>query len=353
MTSARSRKKTSCVAVFAGGMSLGAYGAGAFELVTEAGHQVRWVAGSSIGAVNAALIAGNPPETRLDHLKRFWSLVQPHPDDIASVQARKARSWASVLRSRLDGAPGHFVPRIFQSSAGFVSTYDLGPMAFTLESLLDFDLLNNGPARFSLLTTDLATGEPVAFDTGRGCKIEMSHILASCGLPPEFPPVNIEDRTLGDGGLTANAPLCLVADELEDGDLCIVIDNFSSRGALPNSLESASARKSELMFANQTAAQLTRIRETAALKRMISELAKTSRGGSAKLLRQARAVHPAEPEILTIAYRPEPWEAGPEMTFDYSPRTIFDRWQAGRHDMKRVLQCHLKALAEQETGASR
>jgi NTE family protein len=324
-------------------MSLGAYGAGAFDFLTDAGHQVRWVAGSSIGAVNAALVAGSQPQARVDHLRRFWSLIQPHPDDNGSVQARKARSWASVLRSRLDGAPGHFVPRIFQSSGGFVSSYDLGPMAVTLANLIDFDLLNEGSVRFSLLTTDLATGEPIAFDTGRGDRIEMSHILASCGLPPEFPAVRIRNRTLGDGGLTANAPLCVVADELEDGDLCIVIDNFSNQGALPDSLESASARKSELIFASQTTTQLAMIRETARLKRTISQLAETSRGRNAKLPREARAIDPAEPAILAIAYRPEPWEAGPELIFDYSPRTIFDRWQAGRRDMERVLQSHRMA----------
>jgi NTE family protein len=219
-------------------------------------------------------------------------------------------------------------------------------MAVTLENLIDFDVLNDGPIRLSILATDLATGEPVAFDTGRGDKISIAHILASCGLPPEFPPVEIAGRALGDGGLIANAPLGLIADELEDDDICIILDNFSSLGALPDSLESASTRKLQLMFARQTAAQIAHIRKEAALKRTISELTKTDRGGSSKLLREARAVHSSEPEILTIAYRPPAWEAGPEMMFDYNPRTIFDRWQAGRRDMKHALQSDL-AAAEQ------
>jgi NTE family protein len=124
--------------------------------------------------VNAASFAGNAPKRRIEHLRRFWSLVPSHPDDSASVVARKASAWASVLRTRVGGAPGHFVPRLIESSRGFISNYDLGPLKATLTRLIDFDLLNAGPLRYNLLTTDLETGEGVAFDTGRGDRIGLA-----------------------------------------------------------------------------------------------------------------------------------------------------------------------------------
>jgi NTE family protein len=345
---------SSCVAVFAGGMSLGAYGAGAFEGLVESGLQVRWVAGSSIGAVNAALIAGNPPHKRLERLQRFWSLAPPHPDDCVRDTARHARAWASVLRTRLDGVPGHFVPRLFQSSRGFVSTYDLGPMDGTLSNMIDFDLLNSGAVRYSLLTTDLTTGEGLAFDTGKGDKIEMAHILASCGLPPEFAPVEIEGRTLGDGGLNANAPFGLVSAELEDGDLCIIADNFNPLGRAPDSMERASARKSELMFSRQTTAEIAAFRETEKLKSLIERLALRTGGADEEALQAASRIHAVDAEVVTIAYRAPQWEAGPEMMFDYSTRTIYDRWQSGRRDVAQMMRDRsppVRAVSEEKSVA--
>jgi predicted acylesterase/phospholipase RssA len=81
------------------------------------------------------------------------------------------------------------------------------PLKTRLAELVDFSRLNGGEVRVSVATTDIETGELVIFDTARGHRIELDHVLASCGFLPEFPAVEIDGRLLGDGGLSANAPV--------------------------------------------------------------------------------------------------------------------------------------------------
>ena len=183
--------------------------------------------------------------------------------------------------------------------------------------MIDFDLLNSGEARVSVATTDIESGEPVIFDTAAGDRIELDHLLASCGFLPEFAPLEIAGRLLGDGGLSMNAPVEVVLEEPgSPPPYVLVVDLFARDGSRPTSLEAALARKNDLTFSNQT----------------ILRLEAFERGRKA-----AGATGPAGPPVFYLSYRAVPEEAGPEKMFDLSRQTAEDRWQVGCLDMREAL----------------
>ena len=186
------------------------------------------------------------------------------------------------------------------------------------------------------MTTDLETGEGVLYDTAEGDQITVDHLMASCGLPPEFPAVEIDGRILGDGGLWTNAPIEPVLREL-DGGLCVLVDTYMREGERHASIESGIDRKIELMYANQTWLQLEAFNREAALRAQLAELS----GLVAKAKRKPELEAEAEkspPEILRIGYRAPDWEAGPERPFDYAHDTLAARWAAGSRDLKQVFE---------------
>lgn len=301
--------------VLSGGLGLGAYQAGAYEaLVRDGRMNPSWVAGSSVGAINGALIAGSDTPTRVETLREFWSagdlwLRQPSfPGSVGHAQ-----NWLNVLHTRLFGAAGHFRPRFINPFSlnpfsRFRSLYDLSPLRMQLDRLVDFGRLNSGGVRFSVAATDIQTGELLIFDTSRD-QIAMDHLLASCGFLPEFAPVEIDGRLLGDGGLSANVPIeAITRGNDRSVDLLFVVDLFARDGTRPNSLEDALARKNDLVFGNQTLRRLESYAETGRL-----------------------------PPVIYLSYRPVDEEAGPEKTFDLSRGTIAVRWASGVEDMKCAL----------------
>jgi NTE family protein len=300
--------------VFAGGMGLGAYQAGAYQKFHEAGEfEVDRLAGSSIGAINAALIAGNPPKRAIAALREFWSepnAWQPR-QTVPSASFHYAQNWMSAIATRLVGAPGLFRPRTpgwpFED---FKSLYDVSPTRRSLERLIDFKRLN-GSLRLTIATTDVATGEMVWFDTMRD-ELTVDHLLASSGMMPEFPPVRIGGRLLADGGLSANAPFDpLLSDETSR--LIFVLDLFARDGGLPRSFTAAIARKNELMFGNQSLRLLDFWRDT------------RPQANDGK-------------RVVYMSYRASPDEADAERLFDFSGVTMQERWNVGALDMEAALK---------------
>jgi len=234
--------------VLSGGLGLGAYHAGAYQAMKEGGIEPHRIAGSSVGAVNGALIAGSKAEERIDALRAFWSAgdlwfrAASFPGYLGHTQ-----NWFSVMHTRLFGASGHFRPRVPSAWGPFRSLYDLAPMRERLERLVDFGRLNSGEVGYSVAATDIETGELVVFDSAKGDEISIDHLMASCGFLPEFAPVDIGERLLGDGGLSANAPIEALANHAAKG-LVFVIDLFARDGERPRSLEDALARKNDIMF---------------------------------------------------------------------------------------------------------
>jgi NTE family protein len=320
--------------VLSGGIGLGAYQAGAYEaLHARDDLSLDWISASSVGAVNAALIAGTPRERRVEALHAFWtsapfgSAVLPGAD--IRGPWRHAQNWISVLQARLFGAWGHFHPRLAAHGLqGFASLYDLSPMRRRLEKLVDFQRLNSGDIRLCVATTDIQTGDPIIFDTGKAMRIGIDHLQASCGFLPEFPPVEIENRLLGDGGLSTNAPFEPVVEEQDGRErITLVVDLYARDGGRPMGLESALARKNDLLFGNQTYLRLEAWQRERQLREEVARL--RDRGTARKGRRGTR--------VFYLSYRAPPEEAGPEKAFDLSRSTIETRWRAGLLDMEEAL----------------
>jgi len=289
--------------VLAGGVALGAYQAGVFEALQDAARRVSWIAGSSVGAINGSLIAGTPPEKRQDTLGAYWLRGSPWqaPPWAHSGGLRHAYNWLSVAQGRLLGSPRHV------RAGGTHSLYDLQPTIDFLRREVDFGRLNGGEIRFTVAAVDIESGDPVYFDTGKGARIEIDHVLASCGFLPEFAPVEVGGQLLGDGGLAVNAPLEPVLDEQQHGAV-LVADLFARDGRRPRGLEEALERKNALLFGNQTYSRLELYRK------------------------QWRRTGQPAPAVLYLSYRPVEHEAGPEAPFDFSRASAEDRWREGRLD---------------------
>ncbi len=213
--------------VLGGGNAVGAYFAGAYEALHAAVQEPDWVAGSSVGAITAALIAGNSPPLRLERLRR-WRERASAPNWLPPFA--RASQWAAAIESRLLGRPALFHTRMLglrTASPEQASVYDTTPMRETLTALIDFDRLNGGDMRVSIKCTDLEGGEEVAFDTGQD-RLGPEHLMASAALIPDLPPVRVGGRLLVDGGLASNTPAELALEE----DLLAEVEGEGGRVAM-------------------------------------------------------------------------------------------------------------------------
>jgi NTE family protein len=344
--------------VLPGGVALGAFEAGAYAALEEAGAPLPgWFVGASIGAVNAAIVAGNPPGRRVERLRRFWESVARDPTPATSFLLgpppaegawRKAYNEASALQALLLGRPGLFRPRLAagERMGAAPALYDLQPLRERLPDLLDFDRLNGGGTRLTVATTDVVSGERVVFDTARGgARIGPEHVAASCALLPLFAPVEIEGRLLGDGGLAANAPVDLVLDEPEPGGdlLCLVVELFTLRGRRPDTLAASAARATDLAFGGQTRRILEGRGREHRLRALVGRLADRLPPGLrddpeiASVLAEAGADAARSATVLCVGYRAPPDQARPGDAFDFSPATLNDRWEAGARGMREAL----------------
>jgi NTE family protein len=347
--------------VLSGGIGLGAYQGGVYAaLHGHAGLRPDWVAGSSIGAVNAAVIAGTAPGDRLGRLTELWMVEDPWReiwpagrDTPGALPWRHLQNWTSVMQTRLFGRSGYFRPRFMTGAlTPPASFYDLDPLRRRLEELVDFGRLNSGEVRVAIATTDIESGETVLFDTARGDRIGVDHILASCGFLPEFAPLEIDGRLLGDGGLSVNAPLeAVVYDERDQAErVCFVVDLFARDGTRPTGVESAFARRRDLIFGNQTHKRIEAFQRESALRDRLTALAE---GLKPEARSGAGALPGRTPvrAILYLSYRAPPEEAGPEKPFDLSRSTIAERWRAGELDMGEALR-QLAHLPQSSHGCS-
>ncbi len=304
--------------VFSGGLGLAAYHAGAYEAFARHSTPLHWVAGSSAGAVTAALIAGSPEDQRIARLREFWNWPPPRNGRPAAWQ--HLHGWFGAISTRLLGSYGHFHPRVpLIDPFRFRSLYDLRPMRDRLKALVDFRRLNSGEMQVTIVATDIETGEPVVFDSSRA-PVEIDHLLASCGFLPEFAPVELNGRCLGDGGLSLNAPFDPILDgDMEDDLQLYVLDLYARDGDRPTSLEAALERKNDLLFGNQTYLRLKYCAELRKAKRKLN-------GASEQRDR-----------ITLLSYRPGAEEPGPEKSFELSRAALAQRWHAGLLDMEHAI----------------
>jgi NTE family protein len=338
--------------VLQGGGALGAYQAGVYEALAAAQLHPDWVAGISIGAVNAALIAGNAPETRVEKLRRFWEMVTTEPLPlwlVPEVNGDLARCFANRWHGAaafFTGATGFFSPRWippFLSAAGTpdaTSFYDTSALKTTLERLVDFDRINSGEMRFSVGAVNVATGNFVYFDNATH-RIGPEHIMASGALPPGFPAVEIDGELYWDGGLVSNTPLRWVLECADRQDtLAFQVDLWSARGAAPPTLAEVITRQKEIQYSSRTRASTDQFKKEQKFRCALSGLL-------AKLPDQLKAIPEyalLRPEadrnvynIIQLIYRSKHYEGGSK-DFEFSSLSMEDHWSAGRSDTIRTLR---------------
>ena len=229
--------------------------------------------GASIGAVTGAILAGNPPERRLERLKAFWAEATLHTVGAApaDLKGRQVHNGTHVALTALLGRPsifGHRYPGLWSLIPGVpsdVALYDHAPLRRTLERLVDFDRLNRAETRFAIACTNIETGDDIYFDNTRH-EIGPEHILASAALAPLFPPVEIDGRLLCDPGYANNLPLDPVFEEAPERDLvCVAIDLFSLRSPRPASLDAVLERAQDIIFASAGRRRIEALRREYAL----------------------------------------------------------------------------------------
>jgi len=352
-----------CVAlVLQGGGALGAYQAGVCQGLEEAGIRCDWIAGVSIGALNAAVIAGNPPEQRVARLREFWETVcrpaylQPTAAaadaaiDAFGGRARKALNAFNAWRAVLEGQRGFFVPRgpavwwTDASDPARASFYDTTPLRGTLERLVDFDRINAGEMRVSLMAVNVQTGNLEVFDNQRGDargRLRPEHFMASAALPPGFPPVEIGGQFYWDGGLVSNTPLSLVlSDQPRLTTLAFQVDLWSARGALPTNVYDAQERAKDIQYSSRTRLITDAMAAEQQHRHIVRELLKrvpAARRHDDELCRRV-AEQAAERQfsVIHLIYQDKEWD-GMSKDYEFGPLTMRDHWASGLEDVKRSL----------------
>lgn len=335
--------------VFQGGGALGAYQAGVYQALIEAGCEPDWLSGISIGAINSAIIAGNEPDMRLPRLREFWEQSTSSfrwsalhfGDDM-----RRFFNHTSAISSLVAGQPGFFKPRFIppvlqpHGAPGALSVYDTSPLRTTLETLVDFDRINAGKIRLSLGAVNIRLGNFVYFDSTE-CKITPDHVMASAALPPGFPPIQIEGESYWDGGLVSNTPLVHVLNTgLTKDTLVFQVDLFSARGTVPGDLIEAEERKKHIAYSSRTRLNTDNFREKHTLRQAIVELfeqlpAEAKQDEKFRKLRDLGDDHAVA--IVHLIYRRASYE-GQATDYEFSRTSMNEHWQAGLNDGRRTLR---------------
>jgi NTE family protein len=341
--------KAQPVLVLQGGGALGSYQAGAYQALCRHDFEPEWVAGISIGAVNAAIIAGNPREKRVARLKEFWEMVSapvPWRPIPSGDGGRTLFNETSAALIATFGVPGFFRPRIPpaplwpQGSPQAQSYYDTTPLRATLERLVDFDMINDLKVRLSVGAVSVTTGNFKYFDNFEfrklGKKIGPEHIMASGALPPGFPSVVIEGEHFWDGGIASNTPLDYVLDAETGNDLLIFqVDLFSARGPLPVSLLEAAEREKDIRFSSRTRMNTDKNKQVhntrKALRELIGKLPDYLKNDpSVELLREA--ARESTVTVVHLIYRSKNYESSSK-DYDFSHIGMVEHWSAGERDV--------------------
>jgi NTE family protein len=276
MPKAARRKYDYIVLVLQGGGALGAYQAGVYQAMSEAGFAPNWVAGVSIGAINGAIIAGNEVGHRTRRLRDFWNLVSsglPAGAPTFFDPWHSAFNRASAMLSATFGVPGFYTPRVPRpelmpdGSPGAMSIYDTTPLAHTLGRMVKWDLLNGPRAvRYSAGAVNVASGNSKYFDNARGDTIAAPHVMASAALPPAFPAIEIGSEAYWDGGIVSNTPLWYVLDDSPDlKGLIVQVDLFSARGERPRNLDQVMERHKDIAYSSKTRLNTMLVEEMGAM----------------------------------------------------------------------------------------
>lgn len=334
-----------------GGGALGSFQAGVYERLDLLGVDISWVAGISIGAVNAAIIAGNLPHRRISRLKKFWLTVSGGMPNVVLPEIDHIREAAHLMAAgtvATFGVPGMFRPRLWPSmlmpegSPGAISFYDSAPLKDTLNACIDWDLLNDGPVRLSVGAVDVESGNFAYWDT-RGpngkTRIDARHIMASGALPPGLPPVEIDGRWYWDGGIVSNTPLAHVLDHQSEDMLVFQVDLFPAAGPKPQQMTDVYSRTKDIQYSSRTRQvtdQYLRLRrEHRAIAALLEKLPPDLQDDP-DAVRLRQCLDRGSVNIVHLIYRSRAWESGAR-DFEFSRATMLDHWSQGRDAVQEVM----------------
>jgi NTE family protein len=308
-----------------GGGALGAYQAGVFQGLYEAGIEPNWLAGISIGALNTAIIAGNPPGKRVERLLQFWETIcqpafgPPLPAFIEHAlfnsgdALRKAFTATQAMSAIVEGQKGFFVPRFppplptVSGPPQTASYYDTAPLKATLEALCDFDRINSGETRVSVGAVNCGTGNFAYFDNTH-TTLRPEHFMASGALPPGFAAVEIDGQYYWDGGLMSNTPLYEVIQSTPRRDtLAFQVDLWSAIGPVPDNLTDVQGR----MPSDQRDDPWCKLADDLACSKRYN--------------------------VIHLIYRHKEYE-GQYKDFQFGLSTMREHWQSGLDDIRRSLE---------------
>lgn len=325
--------------VLQGGGALGSYQAGVYQALDAAGIEVDDVAGISIGAVNAALIAGNPRERRVARLRQFWDRMSAALPIFPIWTGDWGREWlheASAGFVATFGVPGFFAPNFISPTFAppgtqqALSYYDSSQLKNTLDELVDWDLLNAGPIRIAVGAVEIESGNFKFFDS-RSERLDARHIMASGALPPGLPAVEIDGKLWWDGGLVSNTPLSHVLDTQDAELLVFQVDLFSASAALPKTIMDVMAREKEIRFSSRTrevSNHLMKLRvEREAIRRVLDKLP-VGMHNDPDVVRLTEMSREYPVNLVQLIYRANAWEGGAR-DYEFSARTMSEHWAAG------------------------
>jgi len=350
------------VLLLQGGGALGAYQAGVYQALAETGLHPDWVVGISIGAINAAIIAGNAPERRVNRLREFWEEITApamgFDGDVVGLfgrgeAARALANHVSAVTVACAGTPGFFRPRLpnpwFHPPGTIEATsyYDTRPLRATLERFVDFDRVNSDKydTRLSLGAVNVCSGNLVYFDIGTQV-IRPEHVMASGALPPGFPAIEIEGEHYWDGGLVSNTPLqWLVTNTRVTGQrlpdaLVFQVDLWNARGEFPRNLAEVATRQKEIQYSSRTRAFTDFIKRLHKVEYSVATLLdqlpnEFKRSEEAKFLASIAQRHAYN--LVHLIYRPRGYE-GDSKDYEFSRMSMAEHWRSGYYDAMRTLR---------------
>jgi NTE family protein len=335
------------VLVLQGGGALGSYQAGVYQALHEAEIEPDWIIGTSIGAINAGLIAGNPPERRLSRLREFWKRMEQNPawsfggafpdfNERLSYWSTVTHGIASFFRPNPLAHAGDSYP-LGAEQAGYYST---APLERTLAELIDFDLLKSGKPRLTVGAAHVRSSAMRYFDS-RHCELSARHIMASGALPPAFPAIRIDGELYWDGGILSNTPTEVVFDDNPRRDsLIFAVHLWNPTGAEPTTMAEVFNRQKDVQYSSRITSHIARQQQAHRLRHVINQLAAR--------LPEAERYDPAVRELTGYGCQtrmhvvrllaPQLDRETHTKDIDFSPKGIMRRWEAGYAHTKAVLE---------------
>lgn len=344
--------------VLQGGGALGAYQAGVIEGLLNAGIEPDYISGISIGALNTAIIAGNPPEKRIERLREFWETICQPNNGLGLLPflegtlfgindtTRIALSALQASSAMLTGQQGFFKPRFPPPSMALpgrpeeAGYYDTSELKATLERVCDFDRINSGLQHVSVGAVNVRTGNFVYFDN-KEITLLPEHFMASGALPPAFAPVEIDGEYYWDGGLVSNTPLAQVLKARPPRDtLVFQVDLWSARGQVPGNMSEVSDRIKDIQYSSRTRMITEQMRWEQYLRHTVHNLLKQlpENGDDVNLYRRLAQDLGSQKRynVIQLIYRNQPYECHYK-DYQFGPSTMRAHWASGLEDIDETL----------------